>query len=380
MSIVVVAPDKFKGSLTAGQVASHLARGLQEWGVPASGLRLVPMADGGEGTVDAAVAAGWARHRDQVPGPLADPVTADYAIAPGGQDAVVELAQASGLALTRADPASARAATSYGTGTLIRHALDHGVARIVLAVGGSACNDGGAGMMQALGARLLDDAGQELAPGGDALRSLARVDLTGLDPRLATTPVVLAADVDNPLLGQHGAIAVYSRQKGADAPARTDLEEGLQRWAEVVTGELPATAAAKDQAGAGAAGGVGFAALALLGAQRRSGIETVIEMTGLREQLTGADLAITGEGSLDEQSLYGKTPVGVAAAAREAGVPTVAVAGRTSLSDAQLAEHGISACYPLTDVAAGLAEAIRHAGTLVEQLGATIAEDHLSNR
>src|SRR5699024_3221385 len=191
---------------------------------------------------------------------------------------------------------------------------------------------------------------------------------------------ILAADVDNPLLGQHGAIAVYSRQKGADAPARADLEEGLRRWAEVVAVELPETAAAKDQAGAGAAGGVGFAALALLGAQRRSGIETVIEMTGLRAQLRGADLAITGAGSLDEQSLYGKTPVGVAAAARDAGVPTAAVGGRPTLSAAQRAEHGISACYPLTDVAAGVAEAIRDAGTLVEQLGATIAEDHLPNR
>src|SRR5699024_3793690 len=207
-------------------------------------------------------------------------------------------------------PHSARAATSYGTGTLIRHALDHQVARIVLAVGGSACNDGGAGMMQALGARLLDEAGEELPSGGDALRSLARLDLSGLDPRLAGTPVVLAADVDNPLLGEHGAIAVYSRQKGADAPARADLEEGLRRWAEVVAEGLPETAAAQDQAGAGAAGGVRFAALALLGAQRCSGIETVIEMTGLRAQLRDADLAITGEGSLDEQSLYGKAPVG----------------------------------------------------------------------
>src|SRR5699024_4767495 len=163
----------------------------------------------------------------------------------------------------------------------------------------------------------------------------------------AATPEGLRADGGAPRRGEHVARAVYSRQKGAGAPARADLEEGLRRWAEVVAEELPETAAAKDQAGAGAAGGVGFAALALLGAQRCSGIETVIEMTGLRAQLRDADLAITGEGSLDEQSLYGKTPVGVAAAARDAGVPTVAVAGRTTLSAAELAEHGISACYPL---------------------------------
>lgn len=374
MSVVVVAPDKFKGSLSAGQVAAHLARGLRD---RAEHVRQVPMADGGEGTVDAAVAAGWRRHVHTVRGPLAESVSAAYAVSLDGSEAVVELAAASGLDLTRPTVHSARVATSYGTGTLIRCALEHGVDRVVLAVGGSACNDGGAGMMVALGARILDEQGNDVAWGGAALRSAVRLDLSDLDPRLAHTSVVLAADVDNPLLGPRGAVSVYGEQKGADAATRAELENGLGRWADLVEAAVPDRPACRDAGGAGAAGGVGFAALALLGAHRRSGIETVIEMTGLGQQLSGADLVITGEGSLDAQSLYGKTPVGVAAAAAAAGLPTVAVAGRNTLTPAELSAHGILRCFALADLEPDPAASIRNAGALLEQVALAIAEEYL---
>lgn len=376
MATVVLAPDKFKGSLTAAQVAEHLATGLLR-ARPELTLRQVPMADGGEGTVAAAVAAGWTERAATVSGPLSQPVQAAYALSPDGAACVVEMALASGLEFTRADVDAARRSSSFGTGELIRHALDDGARQVILGVGGSASTDGGAGLVQALGARLLSQDGSELPGGGAALNDLTAVDLTGLDPRLGETEVVLAADVDNPLLGPSGAAAVYGPQKGADEATVAELEDGLARWVQALAAERPEAALAADLPGAGAAGGLGYAALALLGGTRRSGIAVVIELTGLADQLDGADLAITGEGSLDAQSLYGKTPVGVARAAAAAGVPTVAVAGRSLLDDAELGRHGIAACYPLTALAPDPQTSIREAGRLLEELAATIVAEHL---
>lgn len=376
MTTVVLAPDKFKGSLTAAQVAEHLAAGLQRVR-PEVQVVQVPMADGGEGTVDAALAAGWSEREATVRGPLGQPVRAGYALSPDGGTAVVEMALASGLALTPADVDAARRSTSYGTGELISHALDDGARHVVLGVGGSASTDGGAGLVQALGARLRTADGDDVAGGGAALNSLAAVDLAGLDPRLAETTFVLAADVDNPLLGPTGAAQIYGRQKGADDATLAELEAGLSQWVQALAAENSAAARFADAAGAGAAGGVGYAALTLLGATRRSGIDVVIEMTGLASHLQGAALAITGEGSLDEQSLNGKTPVGVARAAAAAGVATVAVAGRVTLDRAQLQEHGIAACYPLSTLEPDPATSIREAGRLLEELAALIAADHL---
>ncbi|QGH68945.1 glycerate kinase [Pseudactinotalea sp. HY158] len=382
MTTVVIAPDKFKGSLTAAQVADHLARGIEAAlaadGGAAVEIRSVPMADGGEGTVDAALAAGFTPVTLEVTGPLGTRVRADYALDEGSGTAVVEMALASGLAMTGATDAHARAATSRGTGELVAHALDAGARRIVLGVGGSASTDGGAGMIAALGARLLGATGEEIEDGGAALASLASVDLAGLHPRIGEVEFVLAADVDNPLLGPAGAAAVYGPQKGAGPATVAELDEALARWARVLAGAgLEGAERGIDLPGAGAAGGVGYAALAVLGAHRESGIDVVLELTGFAAKVAGAALVITGEGSLDEQSLSGKTPVGVARAATAAGAITVAVAGRSTLTEEQLRAAGIAGRYALLDIEPDPEVCMREAGRLLELLGRRVAADHL---
>ncbi|MFF3598399.1 glycerate kinase [Kitasatospora indigofera] len=365
----LVAPDKFKGSLTAAQAADRLAAGLLA-GAPGSVVRVLPVADGGEGTVDAVVAAGFERRTLPVEGPLGDPVQASFALRDG--TAVVELAQASGLdRLPGGRPAPLRAGTR-GTGQLVAAALDAGARTIVLGVGGSASTDGGTGMLTALGARFTDAAGHPLAAGGGELTGLARADLSGLDPRLAATAVVLASDVDNPLLGPAGAAAVYGPQKGASAQQIRQLEQGLRRLVEVLGGQAAAVA---RRPGAGAAGGTGFAALACLGAVRRRGIDVLLEATGFGPALAATDLVITGEGSLDAQTLQGKAPAGVAAAARRDGVPVVAVCGRLALDAAGLTALGVARAYPLSALEPDPARSMAGAGPLLERLGARIAED-----
>ncbi len=365
---VLIAPDKFKGTLSALGVATELAAGLR--GVrPDVALVTTPVADGGEGTVDAAVAAGYERVAVRVSGPTGAPVPAAIAIR-GGQ-AVVELASASGLDLLPEDRLDPLGASSRGTGELITAALDRRCTEVVLGVGGSACTDGGAGLLQALGARLRDATGQELAPGGAALARLDRLDLDGLDRRVATVHFVLASDVDNPLLGPRGAAEVYGPQKGASPADVVLLEAALRRWADAAG---PGYA---DLPGAGAAGGVGYAALAVLAAQRRSGIEVVLDLVGFSERVTGARLVITGEGSLDEQTLHGKAPVGVAAAARTVGVPVVAVCGRQLLDIESLTAAGIVGAYALADIEADLQRCMTEPGRLLRRLAATIADDWL---
>lgn len=375
---IVVAPDKFKGSLEAAEVAAALASGITAVD-PAAEVVALPVADGGEGTLDAALGAGFAAHPVTVTGPVGAPVPAAFALA--GTTAVVEMALASGLTALPVDRAGhpvldAAGATSRGTGELIRAALDAGATRVVLGVGGSACTDGGAGLLQALGARLLDSRGEELPRGGTALAGLARVDLTGLDPRLGTTAVTLAADVDHPLLGARGAAAVFGPQKGATGPQVAELDAALTVLRDRLTDALgPAAREAALAPGAGAAGGVGYAALAVLGAARRPGVEVVLEFVDLPAHLATADLVITGEGSLDEQSLGGKTPLGVLATARAAGVPALAVCGRTTLTPDVLARAGFTAAYALTDLEPDPATCMREAATLLERVGARIAHD-----
>jgi glycerate kinase len=272
-------------------------------------------------------------------------------------------------------------ATSRGTGELVRAALAHGCQQILLGVGGSACTDGGAGLLQALGARLLDRDGLELGTGGGALRDLARVDLAGLDPGLAGAQIVLASDVDNPLLGPQGAAAVYAPQKGASQDEVRLLEAGLRRLAEVLSSATSAgpavSSAAAQLPGAGAAGGVGFAALAVLGATRRPGVDVVLELTGFFDVLAGADLVITGEGRLDAQTLHGKAPAGVAKAASRAGIDVVVLCGQRDLADDALAAAGICAAYPLTDLEPDLARCLAHPGELLERLASQVATRHL---
>ncbi len=365
--IIVVAPDKFKGSLTALQVAERVAAGLHRFR-PDVEVRIAPVADGGDGTVEAALTRGYAPVPVLVSGPDGTPIEATFVLR--DRIAVVELAEASGLRRLQGGRPNPMNASSYGTGDLIRAALDIGCDHVIIGLGGSACTDGGAGMLQALGAHLIDRQGQELAPGGAALRSLHTVDLTGLDPRLTQTQVLLAGDVDNPLLGQTGAAAVYAPQKGATAAQVDELELALQHWA-----RLLAEATGREMSavpGAGAAGGVGFAALTVLQAELRPGIELILELIDFDALLPGADLVITGEGSLDQQSLHGKAPIGVATAAGQHGVPTIAVAGRSSLSLPELQVGGLAAAYPLTSIEPDPAVCIAEAGRLLEDLVATV--------
>jgi glycerate kinase len=391
---IVVAPDKFKGSLPAAEVAAAVAAGLRAARDDAE-IVTMPVADGGEGTVDAAVAAGFKRVPVTAAGPAGDPVRASYARR--GEVAVVELAGVCGLARL-AGPRAPLTASSFGAGEVLRAALDAGARRIIFGVGGSASTDGGAGLLQALGARVLDargepagretggrepagweTGGRRLAGGAD-LDAVAALDLTGLHPALRggsrTAELILAADVDNPLAGPDGAAVVYGPQKGASPAEVAQLDASLRRWAEVV-----ATAVGKDWSrapGAGSAGGVGFAALAVLGARLRPGIEVVLELTGFDSRLAGADLVITGEGSLDAQSLAGKAPVGVARAAARHGVPVVAVAGRSTLTARELAAAGIAAVYPLTDLEPDLERCHAEAAGLLRRVGQLIARDRLT--
>ncbi|MEQ4299876.1 glycerate kinase [Plantactinospora sp. B6F1] len=382
MGHVLLAPDKFKGSLTAAEVVHHLSAGLRR-AAPGIEVRGFPVADGGDGTLDAAVSAGFHRIPVSVAGPTGIPVRTAVGYADGV--AVVELADACGLRRLPAGVPAPLHASSRGAGEAIRAALEYGCAEVVLGLGGSASTDGGAGLVGALGVRLLDERGAELPDGGAALRRLHRVDLTGLHPAVRRTRFVVAGDVDNPLLGPTGAAAVYGPQKGASADDVAVLEAGLTRWADLVE---PAIRAAgppcatpgprvRDRAGAGAAGGVGFAALGFLGARFRPGIELLLDLLGFPEAVAGADLVVTGEGSLDAQSLHGKAPVGVAGAAARAGVPTVAVAGQVSVGPEELRDAGIQAVYPLTSVEPDPAACLHRAAELVEKVAELLAADWL---
>ncbi|SDJ64560.1 glycerate kinase [Actinopolyspora mzabensis] len=370
---VLVAPDKFKGSLTAAEVAEAVTAGLRGR-MPAVAVRGSPVADGGDGTVRAALATGrFERSLVRVTGPTGRRVDAEIAV--GETTAVVELASASGLALLAPGEFDPLRASSHGTGELIVAALDAGVSGIVLGVGGSACTDGGAGMLTALGARLSDAAGNPLSPGGGGLERIAEADLSGLDPRLADVDLVLASDVDNPLCGSSGAAHVYGPQKGASAEQVRRLDGALERFAEVIgraTGE-----SAADRPGAGAAGGVGYGAMTALSARFRSGSDVVLELVDFDRDLAGAALVVTGEGALDEQTLHGKVPAAVAARAAEAGVPTVAVAGKCSLSRQRLRDGGFTAVYALAHLQPDPARSIEGAAHLLQRVGEHIADDFL---
>lgn len=367
---VVIAPDKFKGSLPADAVAEALATGIGR--VTTADVDLVPMADGGDGTVEAALRAGYTASRHTVTGPVGEPVEAVLAVR--DDTAVVELAAASGLAYLPTDSLAPMTATSRGTGELMAAALDAGCTRIVLGLGGSACTDGGAGLLAALGVRFLDADEHELPDGGAALADLVRVDLSELDTRLDGTDVVVALDVDSPLLGGRGAAATFGPQKGADPDQVRQLDDALAHYAGVLAAHLgPEVDEAAAAPGAGAAGGVGFAALAVLGATPQTGLELVADLVGLAERVNGADLVITGEGSLDEQSLSGKTPVGVARIARTRGVPqVVAVCGVSTLEQNQAVAGGFDAVWTLADLESDTARSIANASALLTLTGEQI--------
>lgn len=358
---ILVCLDKFRGCLTAEEASAAVALGVIAAGGHAVAM---PVADGGEGTLAALAGAGYRLVHADVRGPTGRPVRASFAVR--GTRAVIEMAQASGLDVLPGHPAPL-VADSHGTGELIRAALDHGCLDLVLAVGGSATTDGGAGLLRALGARITDAHGVPVGPGGAALTTAAHIDLSTLDFRLRLARVTLVSDVDNPLLGPSGAAAVFAPQKGASPRDVEVLERGLRQFAAVV-----AAAVGRDlssAAGAGAAGGTGFAALAALGAQRVQGASFVLGELGVEEALRGASLVVVGEGRFDEQSLRGKAPVGVAAAARRHGVPVVVVAGEVRLSADRLREGGVVAAWSLLDRAGSLDAAISRAPALLAEIG-----------
>ncbi|WLI44219.1 glycerate kinase [Pseudomonas beijingensis] len=368
---IIIAPDSFKDSLSAQGVADAIAQGLAEvW--PDAQLIKCPMADGGEGTVESVLAAcnGQWRHT-RVRGPLGVAVEARWGWLAESRTAIIEMAEASGLQLVPPGQRDACSRSTYGTGELIHAALDAGAVRVILAIGGSATNDAGAGAMQALGVALLDDQGQALPPGGLALANLARIDLSDLDPRLAHVSFEIAADVDNPLCGPHGASVVFGPQKGASAQQVQALDRALGHFAEQCARALSKDV--RDEPGSGAAGGLGFAAKGFLGAQFRTGVDVVAQLTGLAEAVSGADLVITGEGRFDAQTLRGKTPFGVARIARQHGVPVVVIAGTLGEGYQALYEHGIDAAFALVNGPMTLQEACADAPRLLSERAGDIA-------
>lgn len=368
MTRVLVAPDKFKGTLPAYDVAQAVALGLRRVH-PDADVECLPVADGGDGTLDAAVSAGFERVPVTVAGPTGEPVETAYARR--GTTAVVEMADACGLARLPGAVPAPLTASSRGLGEVMAAALDAGCRELVVGIGGSASTDGGAGLLAALGVVATP----AVPDGGAALTGVSALALDGLHPGLADARVVVACDVDNPLTGPEGAAAVYGPQKGASPEQVVALDGALSHWADVVAASTGADR--RDVPGAGAAGGVGFALVAALGAELRPGIALMLDLLGFAERVAGADLVITGEGSLDAQSLRGKAPVGVATAAGAAGVLVVAVCGRRLLDDGELAAGGIGAAYALTDVEPDVETCLREPARLLADLGELVARRHL---
>lgn len=368
---VVIAPDSFKDSLDAAGVARAIGAGLAEVWPDAERVEC-PMADGGEGTMDAILAASHGELRRQVVrGPLGHSVEAGWGWLAESRTAIIEMAQASGLQRVPTDQRDACRSSTWGTGELIAAALAAGATRIVLAIGGSATNDGGSGMLRALGLRLLDADGQALEEGGLALGRLARIDASDLDPRLAEVQVEVAADVDNPLCGPNGASAIFGPQKGASPAQVQALDQALGHFADLCAQLLGDDV--REFPGCGAAGGMGFAAKAFMGAQFRPGVEVVAELAGLDALVQGADLVITGEGRFDAQTLRGKTPVGVARVAKRHGVPVVVLAGTLGEGYQQLYAHGIDAAFALASGPMSLEQACAQAAQLLQARATDVA-------
>jgi glycerate kinase len=364
---VVIAMDSFKGSLTATEACGCIERGVMK-AVPQAEIIKVPMADGGEGTVQSLVeATGGVLCNERVTGPNGKPVNAFFGILGDGRTAVIEMAAASGLPLVQKDNRNPMVTTTYGTGELIRKALDRGCREILIGIGGSATNDGGAGMAQALGIKLLDKAGDDIGNGGGALKHLKVIDISGSDPRLKKTGIAVLCDVDNPLCGEKGAAFVYGPQKGATPEMVVELDNGLRHFSKVIKEQLGKDII--DIKGAGAAGGMGGGLIAFLGAELKSGIEMVIDKSGLWEKMAGAAYVITGEGKIDYQTSCGKTPVGVAKATKQSGAVVIALAGSIGEGAEAVHHYGIDALFSIIPYPVSLEEAMDRdkAGLFMEQ-------------
>lgn len=368
---IVIVPDSFKESLSALQVADAVEAGFKTIFPDAQYIKL-PMADGGEGTVVSMIEATQGTLKEvTVTGPLGNEVTAFYGLSGDGKTAIIEMAAASGLHLVPPAKRDPRVTTTFGTGELILAALDDGVEKIILGIGGSATNDGGAGMMQALGAVFRDAQGASLPFGGSALASLDSVDMQALDPRLSQTELVVACDVSNPLCGSEGASVTFGPQKGATPKMVSELDAALRHYGETI--EFLTGKSVTDVAGAGAAGGMGVPLMIWLDAKMQPGIEMVIETLDLRKVVQGADLMITGEGCMDRQTIQGKTPVGVARVAKAFGIPVIALVGGMSDDYAVVHDHGIDAVFSVIPGICSLDDALAQAAQNIETTARNIA-------
>ena len=368
---IVIAPDSYKESLTALEVATEIEAGFREVFPDAEYVKL-PVADGGEGTVAAMVdATGGRRVEVVVTGPLGEPVVACYGLTGDGNTAIIEMAAASGLALVPPHLRNPWKTTSYGTGELVTAALDSGVNHLIIGIGGSATNDGGAGMLQALGVKLLDLSGREIGFGGGKLADLDHIEISGMDMRLKSCRIEAACDVNNPLTGPEGASAVFGPQKGATPEMVTCLDTNLIRYASVINRDLGVQV--ESIPGAGAAGGMGAALLAFLGAQLRPGIEIVMDAVGLEAAVQDADLVITGEGRIDSQTIHGKTPIGVARMAKRYGTPVIGIAGCLATDVGVVHAHGIDAVFSVLSQTGTIEEALTNAAVNVRTASRNVA-------
>ncbi|WP_318463746.1 glycerate kinase [Photobacterium leiognathi] len=368
---IIIAPDSYKESLTAMEVATAIENGFRQEMPNAEYIKL-PMADGGEGTVQSLVDASNGNIIEHsVTGPLGEQVNGFFGLMGDGKTAIIEMAAASGLHLVSLELRNPMLTTSFGTGELILAALDKGVEHIIVGIGGSATNDGGIGMAQALGVRFLDENNKQISYGGGALDRLHRIDISNIDPRLVSVKLEVACDVDNPLCGEKGASQVFGPQKGATPEMVTQLDNNLAHYAEIIKRDLGKNV--KDMAGAGAAGGMGAALLGIFNAQLRPGIEIVMDAVNLADVLQDADLVITGEGRIDSQTIHGKTPIGVARTAKRFNKPVIGIAGSLSHDCNVVHEHGIDAVFSVVPRSVSLAEALAEATINVELTARNVA-------
>lgn len=368
---IVIAPDSFKESLTALEVATYIENGLRKI-IPDANIIKVPMADGGEGTVQSLIDSSKGKIiPTKVLDPLGREVDAYFGLMGDGSTAVIEMASASGIHLVEAEQRNPLITTSFGTGQLIKAALDLEIQHLILGIGGSATNDAGIGMCQALGIRFLDVNGIELGYGGGALSQLDRIDLSNIDPRLASITIEVACDVDNPLCGVSGASHIFGPQKGASIDMVLTLDANLSHFADIVEQQLGIKI--RDVPGAGAAGGLGAALYGLLNAVMKPGIDIVIEATHLAELIQGADVVITGEGRIDSQTIHGKTPIGVARLCQKANIPVIGIAGCLSQDYSIVHDHGINAVFDIVPRVTDLSTALKEAAFNIESTARNIA-------
>ncbi len=362
---IILAPDSYKGSLSASKAAEIMARAGRKV-FPGGDFIQLPLSDGGEGLVDSLVkATGGEILYKEVVGPIGETVQAFWGVLGNKSTAVIEMAAASGLLLVPKEKRNPLVTTTYGLGELIKTALDAGCTKLIIGIGGSATNDGGGGMAQALGVKLLDGGGNNLPWGGKALSSLENIDVSGLDPRLKNTEIVVACDVDNPLTGPQGAAYVYAPQKGATKEMVGQLDEALKHFSNIIFREL--SIKVDNVQGAGAAGGLGAGLMAFLNGRLTSGMQLVMDIVEMERHLTNCDLVLTGEGKLDGQSVFGKVPVGVARKAKEYGIPVVAIAGSVAQEVKNLHREGITAYFSIINAPMTLQEAIDNAEDLLEE-------------